>query len=101
MFDRVDHPAQGRRGGHAGAPTTIKRDDGVQMKGKGKQFVPEGRKVLLSFPGGAGYGDPEKRDHALIKDDLIKGYISLAQAQADYGLNRHQILQLIGDDNET
>ena len=28
MFDRVDHPARGRRGGGAGAPTTIAQDDG-------------------------------------------------------------------------
>jgi len=36
MFDRVHHPARGRRGGAPGAPTTIVRDDGTAMKGKGK-----------------------------------------------------------------
>ncbi|MEZ8097966.1 MAG: hydantoinase B/oxoprolinase family protein, partial [Amylibacter sp.] len=56
MFDRVDHPAIGRRGGGPGASTLIARDDGSPMNGKGKQFVPEGSKVVMAFPGGAGYG---------------------------------------------
>ena len=61
MFDRVHHPARGRRGGQAGALTTIARDDGTAMKGKGKQFVGPGRTVQMAFPGGGGYGDPSKR----------------------------------------
>ena len=32
------------------------------MKGKGKQFVPHGRHVKMTFPGGAGYGTPAERD---------------------------------------
>ena len=54
MFDRVDHPARGRRGGLPGAATTIARDDGATMRGKGRQFVPHGRRVLMAFPGGGG-----------------------------------------------
>ena len=30
------------------------------MHGKGKQFVPHGRRVMLALPGGAGYGDPAR-----------------------------------------
>ena len=54
MFDRVDHPAIGRRGGGPGASTLIARDDGSPMNGKGKQFVAQGNKVVMAFPGGAG-----------------------------------------------
>jgi len=54
MFDRVNHPARGRQGGLNGAATTIAQDDGSPMRGKGKQFVPHGRKVMLALPGGAG-----------------------------------------------
>ena len=61
MFDRSQHPARGRRGGSSGAPTTIAQDDGSAMRVKGKQFVPHGRKVVMAFPGGAGYGDPAER----------------------------------------
>ena len=40
------------------------------MQGKGKQFVPHGARVMLAFPGGAGYGDPADRDHAEVRRDL-------------------------------
>ncbi len=87
MFDRVDHPARGRQGGKHGAAMTIARDDGQAMKGKGKQFVPAGRRVMLAMPGGAGYGDPGERDKALVLRDLARGYISEAVARSEYGLD--------------
>ena len=73
MFDRVDHPAQGRRGGGAGAPTTIAQDDGGKMYGKGKQLVTHGRKVMMAFPGGGGYGDPAERPKENVMRDLARG----------------------------
>ena len=91
MFDRVDHPARGRRGGGAGAPTTIVQDDGGTMNGKGKQFVAHGRKVVMAFPGGAGYGDPSERSVDLIKRDLARGYISAKTAAQDYNLSVAEI----------
>jgi N-methylhydantoinase A/oxoprolinase/acetone carboxylase beta subunit/N-methylhydantoinase B/oxoprolinase/acetone carboxylase alpha subunit len=91
MFDRVDHPARGRQGGKDGAATTIGRDDGEPMRGKGKQFVPHGRKVMLAFPGGAGYGDPAERDRDAVIRDLAEGYISAETAMRDYGLSEADI----------
>ena len=91
MFDRVDHPAQGRMGGAAGAATTIAQDDGTRMRGKGKQFVPHGRRVVMAFPGGAGYGDPAKRDVKQVRKDLARGYISAQVARDDYGLAQEEI----------
>ncbi len=94
MFDRVNHPALGRQGGHNGASTTIAQDDGSPMNGKGKQFVPHGRKVMLAFPGGAGYGDPSKRDIKLVKRDLARGYISAETAKNDYGMSEVDIREI-------
>ncbi len=91
MFDRVDHPARGRQGGEQGAPTTIAQDDGTAMKGKGKQFVPHGRKVMMAFPGGAGYGDPAAREPADIERDLAGGYITAGFARDHYGIDQSQI----------
>jgi len=91
MFDRVNHPARGRAGGRNGAPTTIAQDDETAMRGKGKQFVPHGRRVMMAFPGGAGYGDPAARDHDLVKRDLARGYVSPEAAKATYGLNDEEI----------
>ncbi len=86
MFDRVDHPARGRRGGSPGQSTTIGQDDGTTMKGKGKQFVPHGRRVMMAFPGGAGYGPVTARNRAAIRRDLALGYISASAARDIYGL---------------
>jgi len=94
MFDRVDHPARGRRGGGAGAPTTIQQDDGSPMKGKGKQFVAHGRRVVMAFPGGAGYGDPSERSADLVKRDLARGYISAETAASDYNLSAADIAEV-------
>ena len=91
MFDRVDHPARGRQGGSNGAPTAIARDDGEPMNAKGKQFIPHGRKVMLEFPGGAGYGKPGERDSALIKRDLARGYISAESAKRDYAMSDTEV----------
>lgn len=95
MFDRVDHPALGRQGGAAGAATTIAQDDGTPMRGKGKQFVGHGRRVMLAFPGGAGYGDPAKRDPDHVRRDLARGYISAQVAQDVYGLNAEEIAAIL------
>ena len=94
MFDRVDHPARGRQGGKPGAPTTIAQDDGTPMRGKGKQFVPHGRRVMMAFPGGAGYGDASERPKELVKRDLLRGYISAGVAAADYGLSAEDIREV-------
>ncbi|MGB3407581.1 MAG: hydantoinase B/oxoprolinase family protein [Jannaschia sp.] len=94
MLDRVDHPARGRRGGAAGAPTTIVRDDGTTMRGKGKQFVPHGHRVFMAFPGGGGYGDAKERAPDLVKRDLARGYITAASASRDYGLSAEDIAEV-------
>jgi N-methylhydantoinase B len=94
MFDRVDHPARGREGGQDGAPTLIARSDGAKMKGKGKQFVPHGERVMLAFPGGAGYGDPAERDPADVRRDLALGYITAEVAQSVYGLSEAEVSEV-------
>ncbi|EAR52378.1 putative N-methylhydantoinase B [Oceanicola granulosus HTCC2516] len=76
MFDRVDHPARGRAGGGAGAPTIVERSDGTRLGGKGRSAVPEGQTVRLAFPGGGGYGPPEKRPEEARERDRRLGYVS-------------------------
>lgn len=80
MFDRIDHPARGRDGGLEGAAGGVALDDGTILKGKGLQFVPEGRRLVLSLPGGGGYGDPAKRPAEAVEHDLKHGYITDEQA---------------------
>lgn len=80
MFDRIDHPARGRDGGLEGAAGGVALDDGTTLKGKGLQFVPEGKRLVLSLPGGGGYGDPAKRPAEAVEHDLKHGYITKEQA---------------------
>ena len=61
------------------------------MQGKGKQFVPAGGRVMLAFPGGAGYGDPAERDEKMVRKDLIRGYISRHVAKQYYGMSDEEI----------
>jgi N-methylhydantoinase B len=47
--------------------------------GAGDRFVALG-------PGGGGYGDPFARDPHKVVDDVLDGYITAGQAEADYGV---------------
>lgn len=76
MFDRVNHPADGRDGGTKGAAGAVELDDGTRMKPKGWQHVPAGRRLILKAPGGGGFGDPAKRDPEAAAADLRGGYVT-------------------------
>ena len=76
MFDRVRHPAKGRDGGADGAVGSVRLDDGTQMKPKGWQSVPAGRRLVLELPGGGGYGDPARRSNEARAEDVAKGYVT-------------------------
>ncbi|MUZ64989.1 hydantoinase B/oxoprolinase family protein [Agrobacterium vitis] len=81
MFDRLEHPARGRDGGKAGAAGSVSLDDGTKLRGKGLQFVPADKKLVLQLPGGGGYGDPSRRPAATVSHDLKQGYITAEQAE--------------------
>ncbi|RVH51400.1 hydantoinase B/oxoprolinase family protein [Sinorhizobium meliloti] len=61
-LDRIQHPARGRFGGENGAPGKLGLKSGGRLKGKGKQLVPAGDRLVVETPGGGGYGEPAKRD---------------------------------------
>jgi len=60
MFDRCDNPASGRDGGQHGAPGNVNLNDGSAMQSKGKQWIPDGKHLVLKLPGGGGYGEPAR-----------------------------------------
>ena len=76
MFDRVENPARGRRGGGDGAPGRVSMDDGSPFDAKGKQLVPAGRRLIFELPGGGGWGDPARRSPEAVRDDLAQGYVT-------------------------
>ena len=75
MFDRIDHPARGRAGGHDGQPGRVHLDDGTPMKAKGRQRLPVGRRLVLELPGGGGFGAPQERDPQANARDVVMGYV--------------------------
>jgi len=91
MFDRVFHPAQGRKGGMPGGATVVCKDDGAKMRGKGVQLVEEGRRVQMSLPGGAGYGSPLDRDRQEVIRDVILGYVSVESSKKYYDLSSEEV----------
>ena len=87
MFDRIDNPARGREGGGQGAPGGVALSDGTKLKGKGRQKVEPGQRLVLTLPGGGGYGVPSARERDKVRSDVAAGYITAEQAKSDYGLN--------------
>ncbi len=58
MFERVQHPAQGRGGGGEGAAGIVRLASSRVLRGKGLQAIPPGDRLILELPGGGGYGEP-------------------------------------------
>ena len=85
MFDRIRHPARGRRGGGSGRAGRVYIKDGDEMRGKGKETVPAGAILVLETPGGGGIGNPEFRDSSAVRADLEAGLVSEAAARESYG----------------
>jgi N-methylhydantoinase B len=78
-------------GGSAGAPNVVRIHRG------GETFVPPhlskdqdiairaGDRVEIMTPGGGGYGDPARRDPALVARDVRRGYYTREQAESLWG----------------
>ena len=44
-----------------------------------------GDRILLTTPGGGGYGEPKKRDPEALAEDIREGYVSPGAAARFYG----------------
>lgn len=86
LSDRHRHPATGIEGGLPGAPSVIALRDGSRPHPKSKTVIHPGEIVTMMYAGGGGYGDPRKRSHDAIRDDVENGYVSAEAASKVYGL---------------
>ena len=78
-------------GGRDGAPNVVRIHRG------GEDYIPPhlskdqdiairpGDRVEVMTPGGGGYGDPARRDPALVRRDVRRGYYTPEQAEALWG----------------
>lgn len=85
----MDHGRFGPQGANGGEDGAVNE---VEVRRSGKVHVPDhlskeqdialapGDRVLVRTPGGGGYGDPAKRDPALVEEDVRLGRYSKADA---------------------
>ncbi len=83
-FDRIAHAPKGREGGLNGANGRVARKSGTVLRTKGFQVIPDGERLILELPGGAGMGDPAARDPVLVARDVRDGLVSAANARDLY-----------------
>jgi N-methylhydantoinase B len=88
--DRVRLGCYGLNGGKAGQPFCVT----VDAEGSGYDLgglvdgepVLKGQIVRVVTTGGGGWGDPLQRELDLVLCDVVEGRVSLASAEADYGV---------------
>jgi N-methylhydantoinase B len=83
-FDRIGHAPKGRNGGGDGARGVVKQKSGAVLRTKGYQVIPDGERLILELPGGAGLGDPTTRDPELVARDVRDGLVSIETAREIY-----------------
>ena len=86
MHWRIHYPPRGFDGGGGGSAGYLGLFSGPRLRGMGVQDVPRGDRLIMRTPGGAGFGDPRKRDRAIVRADLAEGLISEKAAREVYGL---------------
>ena len=89
-FDRVANAPKGREGGGNGAPGVVTLKSGKKLRTKGFQTIPDGDRLILMLPGGAGMGEPVERDPALVARDVRDGLVSAESARTLYKVAVHQ-----------
>jgi N-methylhydantoinase B len=83
-FDRVANAPKGREGGKNGAAGVVHLKSGPNLRTKGFQIIPDGERLVLELPGGAGMGEPTARDPALVARDVRDGLVSATVAREVY-----------------
>lgn len=104
LGDRVDHVPFGVNGGGPAAPNEVRfRTAGEEwippMRSKFNQLnLAPGDAVMVSSPGGGGFGDPLDRPLSRVEEDLNLGFITPETAAHDYGAIISQVTTVGGRD---
>ena len=56
-FDRIDFPPLGANGGENGKSGEITLKTGEKLRGKGRQTITSGERLIIKTPGGGGLGE--------------------------------------------
>jgi N-methylhydantoinase B len=90
VMDRSACPPWGLDGGRDGAHdlVVVERPGGDRsehLKGR-RVAVPAGGTISVRTGGGGGYGDPFDRPLEAVRQDVLRGYVSLEAARDEYGV---------------
>ena len=87
---RQQYPPWGVEGGKPGATsaTSMKLPSESAFKAVSvvRHMVPARTSAVVTTAGGGGWGDPLRRDAALVRHDVLEGYVSIESAARDYGV---------------
>ncbi|MBI3091709.1 MAG: hydantoinase B/oxoprolinase family protein [Candidatus Tectomicrobia bacterium] len=87
-----DHSAAPPFGQDGGKPATRSRcwiergDERLPVRTKQHYVVQPGDHIVTETTGGGGVGDPLARPAALVREDVVNGYVSVERARSDYGV---------------
>jgi N-methylhydantoinase B len=105
LFDRSKIPASGLFGGGPGlgSELLVRRADECEFRRFDEVFgvasptkftnvvLRRGDELRYRAPGGAGYGDPSRRDPARVLEDVLEGYVSAEAAAVSYGADTEAV----------
>jgi N-methylhydantoinase B len=90
VSDGTINGAQGVRGGLGGGVADQKKrtrnGETVALDAFAQVRLEDGERIVSQSCGGGGYGDPRMRDVALVRRDVIEGWVTPARARDVYGV---------------
>jgi N-methylhydantoinase B len=86
LVDRTTIPAPGSNGGLSGAAGSLSTAAGAELPPKRALRLDPDDRIVVSIPGGGGWGDPRLRDPELVRRDVFEGYVSAEEAREAYGV---------------
>jgi N-methylhydantoinase B len=84
MYDRTRCPARGLQGGCSGSTGVARTASGEFLYPKRQQRIESGERVVLSLPGGGGFGAPAEREPETVARDVTDGLVSVERARDVY-----------------
>ncbi len=84
MYDRTRCPARGLQGGCSGSTGVARIASGELLYPKRQQRIESGERVVLSLPGGGGFGAPAEREPETVARDVTDGLVSVERARDVY-----------------
>lgn len=87
LSDRQKYPPRGLFGGGEGAPVRIVTGSGHKPHPKSRTTIDPKETLILTFSGGAGFGNASERSREAVLRDIKNGYVTVEAGRRDYGVD--------------